>query len=197
MDAARLPGAESEVWDRSPLPENVIVGEGCRFERARETFAHFRSRREPGLTLGRDVDIYHWTTFSVEPQGSVSVGDGSVLVGAIFMCAEQITVGRNVVLSYNVTIADCDFHPLDADLRRQDAIANAPGANRDARPALDTAPVMIDDGAWLGIGTIVLKGVRIGADARVAAGSVVTRDVPPGALAGGNPALIRDSRALE
>jgi acetyltransferase-like isoleucine patch superfamily enzyme len=194
-DWPNLPGAGSEIWDRSPLPPNVIVGEGTRIERSGETFKRFRSRREPGLTLGRDVDVYHWTTFNVEVQGAVTIGDGSVLVAAIFMCADEITVGRNVVVSYNVTIADCDFHPLDPRLRRADAVANAPGADRSGRPPLETAPVTIEDDAWLGIGAIVLKGVRIGAGATVGAGAVITHDVPAGASAVGNPAVIKEGGA--
>ena len=188
---------KSEIWDRSPLPPNVVVGEGCRLERTANTFAPFRSQRQPGLTLGRQVDVYHWTIFSVEAEGAIMVGDGSVLVGATFMCAERITVGRNVLISYNVTVADCDFHPLDPALRRVDAVANAPGGDRSQRPPLETAPVTIDDGAWLGIGAIVLKGVRIGARARIAAGSVITRDVPPGSSAAGNPAVIREPELAE
>ena len=53
--------------------------------------------------------VYTWTEFNVEPQGQISVGDDCVLVGAIFMCAERIRVGRRVVISYHVTIADSDF----------------------------------------------------------------------------------------
>jgi len=185
-----LPGGAAELWDRSPLPPNVLVGDGCRIERTLETFAPFRSRRDPGLKLGAGVHIYHWTVFSVEPDGAVSVGDDSILVGAILMCADEITIGRNAVLSYNVVVADCDFHPLDPALRREDAIANAPEGERSRRPRLDTAPVVVGDGAWLGIGAIVLKGVRVGAGARIAAGSVVTRDVPAGATVAGNPAAI-------
>jgi acetyltransferase-like isoleucine patch superfamily enzyme len=89
-----------------------------------------------------------------------------------------------------LAVADCDFHPLDPALRREDAIACAPEGDRSLRPRLDTAPVAIGDGASVGIGAIVLKGVRIGPGARVAAGSVVTRDVPAGAAVAGNPAAI-------
>jgi acetyltransferase-like isoleucine patch superfamily enzyme len=53
--------------------------------------------------------------------------------------------------------------------------------------------VIIEDDVWLGIGSIVLKGVRIGAGARVAAGSVVTADVPAGAHVAGNPARIEQA----
>jgi acetyltransferase-like isoleucine patch superfamily enzyme len=157
-------------------------------ERRRETFERFRSERQPGLTLGADVTVYTWTTFSVEPSGSVEVGDDCVLVGPAFMCAERILVGERVVMSYNVTVADCDFHPHDPGLRKLDAVANAPLADETERPPLVTAPVVIEDDAWLGIGAIVLKGVRVGEGARVGAGAVVTDDVPAGALVVGNPA---------
>ena len=180
-------GARFEVWDDSPLPPNIHVGEDTVFERTRETLARFRSTRDPGLVLGDGVRVYHGTSFAVEAGGTVEIGDGSVLAGALFMCAERITLGMCVVVSYNVTIADCDFHPLDPELRRRDALANAPQGDPGERPPLITAPVVVEDGAWIGIGAIVLKGVRIGKGARIGAGAVVTADVPPGASVAGNP----------
>ena len=67
-------------------------------------------------------------------------------------------------------------HPLDAELRR---------AKWEA-----AAPITIGDNAWLGGGVIVLPGVTIGRDTVVGAGAVVTRDLPAGVLAVGNPARI-------
>ena len=183
LDVADITGR----WDPATLPANVRVGPGCFLER-RASFARFRSTCDPGLVIGRDVSVYMWTAFSVDPEGLVEIGDGSVLVGPSFMCADHISVGRRVVLSHQVMIADSDFHPHDPDERRRDAEASAPGGDPGARPTVETAPVVIEDDAWIGIGSIVLKGVRIGAGARVAAGSVVTRDVPPGASVEGNPA---------
>jgi acetyltransferase-like isoleucine patch superfamily enzyme len=51
-------------------------------------------------------------------------------------------------------------------------------------------PIIIGDEAWLSAGVIVLSGVRIGKDAIIGAGSVVTKDVPDGAIASGNPASV-------
>jgi hypothetical protein len=96
-------------WDYATLPENVRLGERCWIERP-ESFERFRSTRSPGVVLGDDVRVYGWTVFNVEPGGVVTVGDGSVLVGAVFPCQEEIAVGRDVVISYQVTIADSDFH---------------------------------------------------------------------------------------
>jgi acetyltransferase-like isoleucine patch superfamily enzyme len=175
-------------WDYRTLPSNVHLGQACWIERP-QSFERFRSTQQPGLTLSDHVRVYGWTVFNVEPAGRVEVGEDSVLVGAVFMCQQQITVGRGVVLSYQVTIADSDFHPRGPQERRRDAIASAPHAAGE-RPPVESRPVRIEDGAWIGIGAIVLKGVQIGAGARVAAGAVVARDVPRGAAVAGNPARL-------
>src|SRR5262245_14587343 len=98
-------------WDYATLPANVRLGKDCFLER-RDAFGRFRSQRPVGLVLGDRVRVLTWTTFNVEPTGYVAVGDDTTLVGAIFMVAESITVGVRCVISYNVTLADSDFHPL-------------------------------------------------------------------------------------
>jgi acetyltransferase-like isoleucine patch superfamily enzyme len=175
------------AWNYAELPPNVTIGPGCFLER-RDSFKRYRSQGNPGLVLGARVKVYTWTEFNIEPSGVLTVGDDAVLVGAVFMCAECIAIGNRVVISYNVTIADCDFHPRDPELRKQDAMANAPEGDRTRRPPVVTRPVVIEDDVWIGIGAIVLKGVRIGRGARIAAGSVVTADVPADTAVAGNPA---------
>ena len=176
-------------WDYGTLPANVRLGRGCWIERP-QSFERFRSTVDPGLVLGDDVVVHGWTVFNVESGGAVTVGDGSVLVGAVLMCQQEIALGRGVVISYQVTIADSDFHPRDPAERRRDAVASAPQGDPAARPAVESRPVRIDDGAWIGIGAIVLKGVHVGAGARIGAGAVVARDVPAGATVEGNPARV-------
>lgn len=185
MDFGEVTGA----WDHSLLPRNVVIGRGCWFER-RESFSRFRSTRSPGLVFGDGVRAYAWTAFNVEPAGVLEIGDRSILVGAVFMCARSIVIGRDVVVAYHVTIADSDFHPLDPESRRRDAIANAPGGDREGRSAFEARPVVIEDGARIGIGAIILKGTRVGRNARIGAGAVVTADVAPGAVVAGNPARV-------
>lgn len=177
-------------WDYTDLPANIQVGHQCWLER-QDSFARFRSQRHPGLVIGDRTQVYTWTTFNVEPSGQILVGSDTILVGAIFMCQEAITIGNRVIVSYHVTIADSDFHPLDPQERRQDAIANSPLGDRQHRPPVIARPVVIEDDAWIGIGAIILKGVRIGQGARVGAGAVVTRDVPAAATVLGNPAQLQ------
>jgi acetyltransferase-like isoleucine patch superfamily enzyme len=178
-------------WNYSSLPANVRIGRDCWFER-RDSFGGFRSQQNPGLAIGDRVCIYTWTAFTVEPTGRVDINDDSVLVGAVFMCAERIVVGKRVLISYQVTIADSDFHPIDPNDRKQDAIANSPFGDRSQRPPFVTRPVTIEDDVWIGIGAIILKGVRVGRGARIGAGAVVTSDVPAGATVIGNPARLAD-----
>ena len=128
----------TRAWDRGPLPPGVRVADDVRFERHDVTFRRYRSERDVGLDIGPGVRIHTWTEFSIEPEGRMVVGARSVLVGATIMCAERIEIGRDVVISYDVTIADCDFHPLDPELRKQDAIANSPFGDVSQRPRLVT-----------------------------------------------------------
>lgn len=185
MPTGYLPGD----WDYALLPANVHLGPDCILER-QGSFEQYRSQKAVGLRLGARVRAYTWTTFNVEPTGCIEIGDDCVLVGAVFMCAERVTLGRRVTISYGVTIADSDFHPRDPEARMQDAVANAPFGDRTLRPAYRTAPVEIEDDVSVGIGAIILKGVHVGAAARIGAGAVVTADVPAGSRVEGNPGRV-------
>jgi acetyltransferase-like isoleucine patch superfamily enzyme len=177
------------AWDYSGLPANVRLGGNCFIER-KDSFDRFRSVQNPGIVLGDRVQVYTWTTFNIEPTGTLEVGDDSILVGAVFMCAERITIGKRVVISYNVTIADSDFHPRDPQARKLDAMASAPYGDKSQRPPISTRPVEIGSDVWVGVGAIILKGVRIGRGARIGPGAVVLKDVPDRALVQGNPARV-------
>jgi acetyltransferase-like isoleucine patch superfamily enzyme len=174
-------------WDYSTLPANVRLGCDCFLER-KNSFDRYRSEQNPGLVLGDRVRVYSFTDLNIEPSGMVAIGDDSIVVGGIFMCAQRITIGKRVIISYDVTIADSDFHPTDPAARKLDAIANSPYGDKSLRPYIETSPVKIGDDVWIGIGAIILKGVKIGARARIGAGAVITRDVPVGGYYIGNPA---------
>ncbi len=117
---------------------------------------------------------------TLSPASSLHIGDECELTGvSITVRSTSIHLGKRVLLAPNVIIVDSDFHsPFPAHMR-----SHSPGYDRDA-------PVVIEDDVWIGMNTLILKGVHIGAGALVAAGSVVTRDIPAGALAAGAPARI-------
>jgi len=107
------------------------------------------------------------------------------------MAENKIDIGSHCLVSWNVGIADSDFHPLEPAQRLIDAQALAPFfKDRPQRPKLRTAPVIIADNVWIGMNAVILKGVTIGENSVVAAGSVVTKSVAPNSVVAGNPAVV-------
>jgi maltose O-acetyltransferase len=107
----------------------------------------------------------------------------------------SVSIGNYVLISHQVDVHDTDGHPLDHRDRRRDVEGILSGGGGLGRDAVATAAVVIEDDVWVGFKASVLKGVRIGRGAIVAAGSIVTRDVAPWTLVGGVPARL--IRALE
>lgn len=177
-------------WCPKPIPANVEFGAGFYCESA-QIFLKFRSKQPRAVVLGDHVSCYAGCSFAIGENGSCSVGSFTLLNGALIMAEDRVEIGSHCLISWNVGIADSDFHPLDPAQRRIDAEALAPFANgRPARPALRTRAVIIADNVWIGMNSIVLKGVTIGENSVVAAGSVVTKTVPPNVVVAGNPAAI-------
>jgi len=102
---------------------------------------------------------------------------------------ESIQIGNNVLISHNVNIVDSTAHELDY-IERAEAFRNLIkfGPPEFKSQTISTDPIIIGDDVWINFNVIILKGVKIGRGAIIAAGSVVTKDVPPFVLVGGNPA---------
>ncbi|SMH43755.1 sugar O-acetyltransferase [Azospirillum agricola] len=114
--------------------------------------------------------------FHCDYGSNIRIGRGCfVNFGCVFLDVVAITLGDHCQIGPSVQIYTAD-HPRDPDLRRAGYESGI--------------PVHIGANVWIGGGSIVLPGVRIGDDAIVGAGSVVTRDVPAGATVAGNPARI-------
>ncbi len=177
-------------WWPKPIPENVEFGVGCYMESA-QVFKNFKGKQNPAVVLGDYVSVYCGCSFSVGEHGRVRVGDYSLLNCALIMADEAVEIGAYCLISWNVAIADGDYHPIDAAQRRQDAMALSPYLpNRPERPKIKTAPVKIGDNVWIGLNAVILKGVTIGDNVVVAAGAVVTRSVPANTIVAGNPAVV-------
>lgn len=112
--------------------------------------------------------------------GRLEIGDQVfVNYGCSISAHTLVRIGSGCLIGQYSIIMDCDYHSADGS-----------GSHGDSRP------IVIEDSVWIGARCIILKGVTIGRGAIVAAGSVVTRDVPAGAMVGGAPArLLRSSPA--
>ena len=103
-------------------------------------------------------------------------GPGSFTSGNnLIICKESVYIGARTQIAWGVTISDHDFHKT---------------YNLNGDQQLETSPVKLGNDVWIGANATILKGVTVGDRAVIAAGAVVTRDVPSESLVGGNPAKI-------
>lgn len=138
----------------------------------------FWYRRVMKFQLGQGTSVL--PDFRISEPGNLTVGDHSVINNSCrFDNREPISIGSNVSISYGAMLLTRGHHIDD--------------------PSFGTcgAGIRIDDYAWICAKAIILPGVTIGKGAVVLTGSVVTKDVPPFAVVGGNPAAFLRERSRD
>lgn len=157
----------------------VELGKGCRFYgRMKFKKAHtatirigsgctFRSKPTSNL-----IGIDRPCIFSaLMPEAELTIGPGCGFSGTVIGAFRSIRLGGGIRCGANTLITDSDWHPGD------------PRSG-------DQRPIVIEDNVWLGAGSTVMKGVTIGRNSVIGAGSVVTKDIPADVIAAGNPCRI-------
>jgi len=116
------------------------------------------------------------TTWSHDAAGGqIDIGDYVLICpGVRIDSATHINVGSNTMLAAGVYLTDADWHDI---------------YNR-TRPIGRSAPIVLEDNVWVGDGSIICKGVHVGANTIIGAGSVVTKSLPANVIAAGNPAVV-------
>lgn len=138
--------------------------------------SHLQLRSSSGsnpLGANHPVILCTW-----KPGATLIIGNRFGMTGGSIIAAESIFIGNNVTVGANTTIMDTDFHPLELAQRRINP--------QNAR----TAPIVIEDDVFIGMNCLVLKGVTIGKGSVIGAGSIVTKSIPAGVVASGNPAKV-------
>jgi acetyltransferase-like isoleucine patch superfamily enzyme len=129
--------------------------------------------------------------YVVAETGSIRIGSHCYVgPGSRVWSQSRVEIGDRVLISHLVDVHDTDSHPLDVAARARDAVDRFEHGEAAAWRDVRCAPVRIGDDVWIGLKATVLKGVTIGSGSVVAAGAVVTTDVPPGSLVAGNPARV-------
>ncbi|GAC1486941.1 MAG: acyltransferase [Flavisolibacter sp.] len=145
------------------------------------------------LIIGEDCNVEGKIVIENE-NGFVQIGNRTHIGGSTIVSINHISIGDDVMIAWGVTITDNDFHSLKSNERISDVMDWAKGIKEGKIgkfknwEAVESFPVIIKEKAWIGLNSIILKGVTIGVGAIVAAGSVVTRNVPDFTIVGGNPA---------
>lgn len=112
----------------------------------------------------------------------IKIGNNVGISSSCIWAKESITIGNYVNIGADCVIIDSDAHSLDWKIRMIGGVEDITFAQ--------SSPVIIEDHAFIGTRSIILKGVTIGARSIIAAGSVVTKSIPPDCIAGGNPCKV-------
>ena len=126
------------------------------------------------VEMGKNVNI---EKNAIIPPTEVRIGDNSG-IGANCRLLSHVTIGKNVMMG-----PYCFFCTRNHEYSRTDI----PMREQGYQPV---EPIVVEDDVWFGQNVIVLPGVRIGTGAICGAGAVITKDVPPYAIVGGNPAKV-------
>lgn len=114
-----------------------------------------------------------------QPGGIIKIGKNTRIHGTCIHAYTSVEIGENCLIAANTQIFDGSGH--DLSFENPDNRINTLGNNK---------PIVIENSVWIGANSIILPGIRIGYGSVVASGSVVTKNIPPLTLVGGNPAKI-------
>jgi acetyltransferase-like isoleucine patch superfamily enzyme len=124
------------------------------------------------LSVRAEFKLYGGCMVAIDTGAILELDSGFLNNNSSILCCQHIKIGRDTFISSNVVIRDSDNHSLIGSGHEK------------------SKPIIIGDHVWIGTNAIILKGVTIGDGAVVAAGAVVTRNVPPKSLVGGVPARV-------
>lgn len=165
------------ILDKSAVVElggNLVLNDNCIKNNGRSTI--LRLDKNTKLKINGGFSIYYGGDIIVFEGGELELGSGFMNSNCKIRCKESIKIGNNVAISHDVTIMDSDFHNVDYEGYEM------------------TKSIVIGDNVWIGSRSLILKGVNIGNGSIIAAGSVVTKDVPAKSIVAGVPAkVIRDN----
>ena len=110
--------------------------------------------------------------------------------GTRIWSGDSVFIGNNVLISHNVNIIDTNSHEINHQERAEGFRQLITNGHAKVKGDIRTAPIIINDHAWISFNASILKGVVVGEGAIVAASAVVTKDVPPWSVVAGNPAVV-------
>ncbi|WP_299458396.1 alpha/beta hydrolase fold domain-containing protein [uncultured Microscilla sp.] len=172
--------------------EHCTVGKHSLFYKQAEVFNLRKDKDKAKITVGDNTHI-KGELLIFQYGGEIHIGDNTYIgMGTNITSGESIKIGNNVLIAYNVNVIDSNAHETDY-LERRASFKGPLLDNEDSiaqKSTIETAPIVIEDDAWINFNAIVMKGVTIGRGAIIGAGAIVTKDVPPFSVVLGEPANV-------
>lgn len=183
----RLVNKLNEIEHISNCNKGVINNGGKFYEEAKIGNA---SNNPSNIIIGNNTHIK--AELLVFPYGGkINIGDNCYIgEDSRLWSGDSILIGNNVLISHNVNIMDNNAHEINHLERAQGFMNLIKYGHPKEKGSIKTAPIVIEDFAWINFNVTILRGVTIGKGAIIATGSLVTKNIPPFVLAGGSPAKI-------
>ena len=181
VDLSRLILINKDVELSLASSSKIVLEKGARLNFG--FFTHiFSKRRNSKLILEEDASFVLTCKAMIQSGAMIFLGRGKTLkIGRStftsnikILAHDDITIGDNCIFGWECQIFSGDGHPI----YQEESIINK------------DVPVVIEDNVWVGSRALILKGVRVGKGSIVAAGAVVTKNVPPNCIVAGNPAKV-------
>ena len=161
--------------------KNIVIGSGLKL------FGKLEIKGNGKVAIGRNCTIsgirgdrsQYVTLYTHSPDAEITIGGNAHLYAARISCRFSITIGDDILIE-EAGIADTDFHSLGIDRKTPDE-------------TFKKCRIVIGNRVSIGSRSLINKGVRIGKDAIVCPGSIVTASVPGATMVAGNPARVSKS----
>jgi len=145
---------------------------------------NFRGRNPGYIFLGKGSEVHIGDNVLIEREVRISTGENARIYigddtylgdGTNILAVEEVNIGRGCAISWHVLFMDTSSHPFAVQ-------------GQELRTLIE--PIRVEDQVWIGCRAVILKGVTVGEGSVIANNAVVTHDVPPRTLVGGNPARV-------
>jgi len=166
------------VFDVHPTAEIVLNADfslGYNLRKGSSAETYLKMHANSILAINGYFKAFYNSSIEIFSGGTLALANSYINSDCVIACANYISIGDGTAIARGVFIYDSDQHKILGENDKQTNLS---------------APVVIGNHVWIGVGAVILKGVTIGDGAVIAAGAVVTRSIPAGCIAAGNPAKV-------
>lgn len=177
-------------WYPETLPEN-IVAEDMVYLDTSYSFSCFHSLQPEAFSIGYGSGNYLHSHFFAGKNGKVTIGKYVIMESTLILSNDKVTIGDHGMFSWGSVITDSWLYEgIYPSAIRKDLLKKLSESETRFLEMPNPKPVCIEDNVWVGFGSVILPGVRLGRGCVVGCRTVISSDVPPYAIIVGDPSRI-------
>ncbi|TCO76458.1 acyltransferase [Marinisporobacter balticus] len=168
-------GAKLDLHSTAKIDLNADLHMNMYHFKGSKAEGYLKMHENSKLHVNGEFKVFYGSTIQIFKDAELTIGKGYINSNSVIACSKNICICDGATIARGVYIYDGDHHKI------QDDKGNTLNPSK---------PIFIGENVWIGTNSVILKGVDIGKGSIVAAGSVVTKNVPPNTIVAGVPAKI-------